>query len=262
MSLRDSNSRQISPSFLQKRRSAFSAALRHDDCPRRSSFTRALSGRFSRLWRETGGRRMPRSMRYMSRSSLVLIPCLSGHTLRATLGALRHVAALLSGLLSQIKFGPLLQNARLGSGEPGLSLWLRRGVTRSIREFKQRRLTMFLNRITIIGFLGNDAVTRTANNASFTVLSLATKSSFKDKKTGATQRVCPGVFDPEARPCGKDQPGGAGNRRDQPRGRGRLGSSSSFVEVQRLSGLPHRQESRNEFRVDPSFPSPDRATAA
>jgi len=43
---------------------------------------------------------------------------------------------------------------------------------------------MFLNRITIIGFLGNDAVTRTANNATFTVLSLATKSSFKDKKTG------------------------------------------------------------------------------
>jgi single-strand DNA-binding protein len=43
---------------------------------------------------------------------------------------------------------------------------------------------MFLNRITLIGFVGNDAITRTANNASFTVLSLATKSSFKDKKTG------------------------------------------------------------------------------
>jgi hypothetical protein len=43
---------------------------------------------------------------------------------------------------------------------------------------------MFLNRISLIGFLGNDAITRTANNASFTVLSLATKSSFKDKKCG------------------------------------------------------------------------------
>jgi single-strand DNA-binding protein len=43
---------------------------------------------------------------------------------------------------------------------------------------------MFSNRISLIGFLGNDAVTRTANNASFTVLSLATKSSYKDKKTG------------------------------------------------------------------------------
>jgi single-strand DNA-binding protein len=43
---------------------------------------------------------------------------------------------------------------------------------------------MYQNRITLIGFLGQDAITRTANNASFTVLSLATKSSYKDKKTG------------------------------------------------------------------------------
>jgi single-strand DNA-binding protein len=43
---------------------------------------------------------------------------------------------------------------------------------------------MYQNRISLIGFLGNDATTRTANNASFTVLSLATKSSYKDKKTG------------------------------------------------------------------------------
>ena len=43
---------------------------------------------------------------------------------------------------------------------------------------------MYQNRVTLIGFLGQDAVTRTANNASFTVLSLATKISYKDKKTG------------------------------------------------------------------------------
>ena len=43
---------------------------------------------------------------------------------------------------------------------------------------------MYQNRISLIGFLGRDATTRTANNASFTVLSLATKSSYKDKKTG------------------------------------------------------------------------------
>ena len=44
---------------------------------------------------------------------------------------------------------------------------------------------MYQNRISLIGFLGNDAITHTANNASFTVLSLATKSSsYKDKKTG------------------------------------------------------------------------------
>ena len=60
-------------------------------------------------------------MQTIKRSSFVSIPCLSGHTLRASSGALRHVAALLSGLLSQIEFGPLLQNARLGTWEPGLS---------------------------------------------------------------------------------------------------------------------------------------------
>jgi single-strand DNA-binding protein len=43
---------------------------------------------------------------------------------------------------------------------------------------------MFSNRVHLIGFLGNDASSHTANNASFTALSLATKSSYKDKKTG------------------------------------------------------------------------------
>jgi len=43
---------------------------------------------------------------------------------------------------------------------------------------------MYLNRITLIGFLGNDAEVRTFNNSTLTVLSLATKSSYKDKKTG------------------------------------------------------------------------------
>jgi len=43
---------------------------------------------------------------------------------------------------------------------------------------------MYQNRVSLIGFLGQDATTRAANNASFTVLSLATKSSYKDKKTG------------------------------------------------------------------------------
>ena len=43
---------------------------------------------------------------------------------------------------------------------------------------------MYQNRISLIGFLGQNATTYTANNASFTVLSLATKSSYKDKKTG------------------------------------------------------------------------------
>jgi single-strand DNA-binding protein len=141
-------------------------------------------------------------MRAMKRSSSRFLPCLSGHTLRALSDARRHSAALLSGLLSQSKSGPLLQNAWLGnsdahaifnqnrlcvriaSWESGLSLGLRQGVTRPIREFNSGDFTMYQNRISLIGFLGQDATTHTANNASFTVLSLATKSSYKDKKTG------------------------------------------------------------------------------
>lgn len=94
------------------------------------------------------------------------------------------VAALLSGLLSQSKFGPLLQKARLGTWEPGLSLRLRQWVTRPIREFNNGDFTMYQNRITLIGFLGKDATAVSTNNANFTALSLATKSSYKDKTTG------------------------------------------------------------------------------
>ena len=43
---------------------------------------------------------------------------------------------------------------------------------------------MYSNRLSLIGFLGQDATAHTANNSSFTVLSLATKSSYKDKTTG------------------------------------------------------------------------------
>src|SRR5579859_7306246 len=38
---------------------------------------------------------------------------------------------------------------------------------------------MYQNKVTLIGFLGNDAEVRTSNNRSFTTLSLATKSSYK-----------------------------------------------------------------------------------
>jgi single-strand DNA-binding protein len=43
---------------------------------------------------------------------------------------------------------------------------------------------MYQNKVNLIGFLGSDAEIRTANNRSFTTLSLATKSSYKDKKSG------------------------------------------------------------------------------
>jgi single-strand DNA-binding protein len=109
---------------------------------------------------------------------------LSGHTLWAFPSPWRHGAALLSGLLSQSKFGPLLQNARLGTWEPGLSLGLRQWVTRPIREFNIGDFTMYQNRISLIGFLGKDATAVNTNNANFTALSLATKSSYKHKTTG------------------------------------------------------------------------------
>jgi single-strand DNA-binding protein len=44
---------------------------------------------------------------------------------------------------------------------------------------------MYQNRATLIGFLGKDAeVKTTRNHASFTVLSLATKRSWKDRESG------------------------------------------------------------------------------
>ena len=43
---------------------------------------------------------------------------------------------------------------------------------------------MYQNKVNLIGFLGGDAEVRTANNRSFTTLSVATKSSYKDKKSG------------------------------------------------------------------------------
>ena len=44
---------------------------------------------------------------------------------------------------------------------------------------------MYQNRATLIGFLGKDAeVKSTRNNASFTVLSLATQRSWKDRESG------------------------------------------------------------------------------
>ena len=44
---------------------------------------------------------------------------------------------------------------------------------------------MYQNRISLIGFTGKDAETRTTTNQkAYAVLSLATKSSYKDKKSG------------------------------------------------------------------------------
>jgi single-strand DNA-binding protein len=49
-----------------------------------------------------------------------------------------------------------------------------------IREINETEITtMYQNKVTLIGFLGNDAEVRTNDNRSFTTLSLATKSSYK-----------------------------------------------------------------------------------
>jgi single-strand DNA-binding protein len=47
---------------------------------------------------------------------------------------------------------------------------------------------MYANRATLIGFLGKDAEIKTTKNQnSFTILSLATKRSWKDRETGERQ---------------------------------------------------------------------------
>jgi single-strand DNA-binding protein len=47
---------------------------------------------------------------------------------------------------------------------------------------------MYANRVSLTGFLGKDAeVKTTRNNSSFTVLSLATKRSWKDRESGERQ---------------------------------------------------------------------------
>jgi single-strand DNA-binding protein len=43
---------------------------------------------------------------------------------------------------------------------------------------------MYQNKAILIGFLGKDPEVRNANNRSFTTFSMATKSSYKDKKKG------------------------------------------------------------------------------
>jgi single-strand DNA-binding protein len=47
---------------------------------------------------------------------------------------------------------------------------------------------MYANRVSLAGFLGKNAETKTTrNNASFTVLSLATKRSWRNRETGERQ---------------------------------------------------------------------------
>ncbi len=71
-------------------------------------------------------------------------------------------------------------NAELGTWEPGPLARFARCDPSRIREINETEITtMYQNKVTLIGFLGNDAEVRTNDNRSFTTLSLATKSSYK-----------------------------------------------------------------------------------
>ena len=67
-----------------------------------------------------------------------------------------------------------------GLGSRGHSLASRRVTRAGYGKFNETEITtMYQNKVTLIGFLGNDAEVRTNDNRSFTTLSLATKSSYK-----------------------------------------------------------------------------------
>ena len=165
--------------------------LQMERCRARGRFLRphlvpAAIGQFRIEQRGAGSPWKPLAMRSMKRFSPGSLPHLSGHALRGYSGARRHGALLLRLRRPPgygFRSGPSV-NAELGTWEPGLSLRLRQWVTRPIREFNVGDFTMYQNRITLIGFLGKDATAVTTNNANFTALSLATKSSYKDKTTG------------------------------------------------------------------------------
>src|SRR3984957_15828452 len=112
----------------------------------------------------------------------VCIPPYARSLLRGLSGALRQLALLLrlrrpSGY--GFRTGPSV-NAELRHLGAGPSRLAPPGVTRARSgNSTNGDTTMYQNKVTLIGFLGNDAEVRTNNDRSFTTLSLATKSSYK-----------------------------------------------------------------------------------
>ncbi len=68
----------------------------------------------------------------------------------------------------------------LALGSRAHSLATRRVTRAAYGKFNETEITsMYLNKLTLIGYLGNDAEVRTNNNRSLTTFSLATQSSYK-----------------------------------------------------------------------------------
>src|ERR1700736_6129558 len=71
----------------------------------------------------------------------------------------------------------------LALGSRGLSLGFA-GCDPSNSGIQKRRNNMYMNKSILAGFLGKDATVHTGNNGNFTILELATKTSYKDKESG------------------------------------------------------------------------------
>jgi single-strand DNA-binding protein len=90
-------------------------------------------------------------------------------------------AILRTGAALGLRLGGPPEKADLGFGSGPARFWVPRETSGAEKE----NLKMFVNRATLIGFLGKDAEVRyTRNEMPFTVLSLATKRSWKNRKTG------------------------------------------------------------------------------
>ncbi len=87
----------------------------------------------------------------------------------------KHAARAPHKLLS----GPS-QKALLGTWEPGPLAHVVNVTRAGYGNYNETEITtMYQNKVTLIGFLGNDAEVRSNDNRCFTTLSLATKSSYK-----------------------------------------------------------------------------------
>src|ERR1700744_4500757 len=87
-----------------------------------------------------------------------------------------------SALGSRAHSHPTTQRPRVG--EPGISLGSAWCDPSRIGNSTNGDTIMYQNKAILIGFLGKDAEVPNANNLSFTTFSLATKSSYKDRKKG------------------------------------------------------------------------------